>query len=54
MKKELIKNIAFIISIIFLGWILISTLQVSLRIGTPQNWNFWNMFLEIMKWRMAL
>lgn len=54
MKTEFIKNILFIISVIILGWILISTLQVSLRIGTPQDWNFWEVFLKIMEWRMAL
>jgi hypothetical protein len=54
MKKELILNIACIISFIFLGWIVISTLQVGMRIGTPGAWNFWNIFLNLMKWRMAL
>ena len=34
---------------ILLGWITISTLQVMLRIGTVQAWNFWQVVVDLMK-----
>lgn len=54
MKRIKILDIITIINIMFIGWITVSTLQVSLRIGTPQAWNCWNIFLKLMEWRMAL
>lgn len=47
MKK--IFNIITIANTMFIGWITISTLQVMLRIGTIQTWNFWQLIVNLMK-----
>lgn len=48
MKKIKTIDIITAINIVFLGWITISTLQVMLRIGTVQAWNFWQVVVNLM------
>lgn len=43
-----IINTMVIANTILLGWITISTLQVMLRIGTVQAWNFWQVVVNFM------
>lgn len=47
MKK--IVNTIVIANTILISWIAISTLQVMLRIGTVQAWNFWQVVVNLMK-----
>jgi hypothetical protein len=47
MKK--VFNIITMANTMFIGWITISTLQVMLRIGTAQTWNFWQFIVNLMK-----
>lgn len=49
MKKIKMFDIITIINTMFIGWITISTLQVMLRIGTVQAWNFWQIVVNLMK-----
>ena len=46
MKK--VFNIITIANAMVIGWITISTLQVMLRIGTVQAWNFWQVVVNLM------
>lgn len=46
MKK--IINTIITANVILIGWITISTLQVMLRIGTVQAWNFWQIVVNLM------
>lgn len=48
MKKIKTIDIITAINIVFLSWITISTLQVMLRIGTVQAWNFWQVVVNLM------
>lgn len=43
-----IINIMVIANTMFIGWITISTLQVMLRVGTIQAWNFWQLVVNFM------
>lgn len=52
MKKTLI-NIYYIINYILIAWIVISTLQGMFH-TTISEWNCWKLFVDVMKWRMAL
>lgn len=47
MKK--VFNIITITNTMFISWITISTMQVMLRIGTIQAWNFWQLVVNLMK-----
>lgn len=47
MKK--VFNIITMANTMFISWITISTLQVMLRIGTVQAWNFWQVVVNLMK-----
>lgn len=49
MKKIKILDIITTVNTMFIGWIAISTLQVMLRIGTIQAWNFWQLVVNLMK-----
>lgn len=44
-----IENMIVTTNTILLGWITISTVQVMLRIGTVQAWNFWQVVVDLMK-----
>ena len=46
-----IINTMVIANTMLIGWITISTLQVMLRIGTVQAWNFWQVVVNFMKRR---
>lgn len=52
MKKTLI-NIIYVINYILIAWIVISTLQGMFH-TTISEWNCWKLFVDVMKWRMAL
>lgn len=43
-----IINTMVITNTMLIGWITISTLQVMLRIGTVQAWNFWQVVVNFM------
>lgn len=43
-----IINTMVIANTMLIGWITISTLQVMLRIGTVQAWNFWQVVVNFM------
>jgi hypothetical protein len=45
--KRIVNTIA-IANTMLIGWITISTLQVMLRIGTVQAWNFWQVVVNLM------
>ena len=49
MKKIKMFDIITIVNTMFIGWIVISTLQVMLRVGTIQAWNFWQLVVNLMK-----